>query len=173
MDKPTIKEFTDRVESAFGKPLNQKAVVAVRDIYRHWEDLYGGFREKRLQARLNPARFAIRFPDHGARDMERLSLLLSVGGLGLLFVYWLDGVVALSLGIAAYAATHRLRKRHLDESLHNLLWKITESSTGEGMAQMAALYIAGILELSSERGKSHWPEYPSGVFTGNTTFIPY
>ncbi len=166
-------EFSSRTAEKFGKPLNQKAVVAVKDVHRFWVDISVGIKQNTLSVALNHASLAHKYREHSRQKLKSAGIFLAAMGLAGLFIKWPFGVAAIVLGCLVFYAAKKSQDQTSRRFASQLAEDLADPSKTEAMETLASLYISGILTLESDTGKAHWPQYPSDVFTGETRFIAY
>lgn len=171
-DKPTLSQFKQQISGLFGQPLTLAASEAAEDFYRNWDTIFDGVTHDSIRTNVDVLALARQFKQYGKYHIWKgLGMLLVVTGLVLVFFLWQLATVVVVAGVCIYLLGDYVRVAEGRKFSLNLIDGIKRNPSDTGMAALCAHYIAGTIELASDNARAHWPQHPSDVLTGNTSFI--
>lgn len=169
--KPPVQKFQETISEVFGQPLTNQAEEASQDFWNHWNEILHSIDDDSMHINVDMLFLSKNFPEYGRYNVWKgLSIIVLLVGLILFIFSWKIAVATLIVGIGLRFYGNAVKSRGGQRFIEELKSKIIQHET-KGMAKLCAHYIAGNIQLTSNRGQAHWPAYPSCVFGGEMKFI--
>jgi hypothetical protein len=175
-NRPTWGRFRYLVEGHFDGKLTERTTIATRDFWEHYEYIYYKLNADEMAIQTKPLSLFRVHPMYAHKHdaVPRRGILFLISGLCLLFL--LPDFVWFGFGALVVGAICLLSvKKDEDvarEFSGELVLELLGVSSSKGMANLAANYIFGVIQLKGSNGSAYWPQYPSCVLSGNRKLIP-
>jgi hypothetical protein len=169
---PAWDRFRSLVEKHFEGKLTERAEIASRDFWLHYENIHNGLCNDEITITIDPLFLANKHPEYGQSYHASRGWGIFLFVLGFIFivslpqVFWF-GMAWTVLGIIIFSTAKDYSKEFSDELWEGLMW----INSDKGMADLAANYIFGVVQLKGSSGSAHWPQHPSCVLSGKISFI--
>lgn len=171
--KPLLQKFKEQIEAVFKQSLTSAASLAAEDFWRNWSVIFEGISNDSIIIKTDMLFLSRNLPEYGKYHIWKgLALISFLAGIVLLFFYWQAGVIIIVVGVCSNFYSKFKKVAAVKKFTEDMRKEIIQNPLSMGMAKLCAHYIAGIIQLSSAKGKAHWPQYPSNVITGEIEFIP-
>lgn len=171
--KPPLQKFKEKIEAVFEQSLTSAASLAAEDLWRNWSAIFEEISNNSIIIKTDTLFLSRNFPEYGKYHIWKgLALISFFAGIVLLFFYWQAGVIIMVIGVCSNFHSRFKKVTAGKKFTEDLRKEIIQNPLSMGMAKLCAHYIAGIIQLSSAKGKAHWRQYPSNVITGEIEFIP-
>lgn len=171
--KPPLQKFKEQIEAVFEQSLTSAASLAAEDLWRNWSAIFEEISNNSIIIKTDTLFLSRNFPEYGKYHIWKgLALISFFAGIVLLFFYWQTGVIIMVIGVCSNFYSRFKKVTAGKKFTEDLRKEIIQNPLSMGMAKLCAYYIAGIIQLSSDKGKAHWPQYPSNVIIGEIEFIP-
>jgi hypothetical protein len=169
--KPKKEDLIIRLEGKFGK-LIPAAEHCAEDIYENYGSFIDSIISKKITIVASPNLLASKLPDpkySKYRIYVGISVLLVVASIITMFFNWKVGIGLIAASFIIKRVSTSLKIKYSLEFSGQIFSKFS-NDPDEGMFDICQYYIAGILQLSSEKGKAHLPLLPSYALTGITKY---
>jgi hypothetical protein len=172
-NKPTWDRFRHLVEGHFKNKLNERETIATRDFWKHYEYIYYKLNADEMAIRIETLSLLCKYPEYTIRDdqVKGGSLFFFIIGVGLIGFNLMLGIIGISIGII-FILSIKSKKQIARKFSAELILGLQGISSDKGMADLAANYIFGVVQLKGSNGSAHWPQYPSCALSGNKKLIP-
>jgi len=169
--KPSVHKFQEIISEIFGQPLTNQAEEASQDFWNHWNEILNSINDDSMHINVDMLFLSRNFPEYGRYNIFKgLSIILLLVGLVLLFFSWMIAVATLIASFVLRSYGNSVKSKSGQRFIEELKSEIIKNEA-KGMANLCAHYIAGTIQLLTNRGQAHWPAYPSCVFGGDVKFI--
>jgi len=171
-NKPALEDFISQIEEVFSQPLTESASDVAEDFWNHWEKFVIGISNNAVVANVDALRLGMNFPQYKRyHTWKGLGKALIFGAIILVWFWWPGSIAILTLGIASHIYGSYISAKDIRQFSEELIDSAKTSSSDHGFAKLCAHYIAGTIQLSSEAGSAHWPQYPSNALSGKQSFV--
>jgi hypothetical protein len=168
IEKTPLIDFRLQVMERIKSPLTERGMIAIDDFWTHFEKIQAGFENGEISVLIDPMWLSANHPEYGRPYFAWMTYIIYTLGIILLFLIPPIGIAILCLGFI-YSIQGKRGGRDFTKKI---VRGVIEKPSSGGMADLAANYISLTLGLSSNRGYSKWPIYPSCVFLGGKEFMP-
>lgn len=169
--KLPLQEFQETISEVVGQPLTNEAEEASSDFWNHWDIILNSIYNDLMWINVDMLFMSKNFPERGRYyAWKGLSIIILLVGFILFIFSWKIAVAILIFGFGLRLCGNAVKSRDAQRFVEELKSEIIQDET-KGMAKLCAHYIAGTIQLASNRGQSHWPAYPSCVFGGEIKLI--
>ena len=171
--KPPLQKFKEQIEAVFEQSLTSAASLAAEDFWGNWPAIFEGISNDWITVQPDMLFLSKNFPEYGKYNIWKgLAIIAFLVGAILLFIYWQAGVSLLLLGIGIKYYSKHKKVSDGGRFVNSLRKEVIQNPQSKGMAELCSHYIAGTIQLSSDKGEAHWPQYPSNIITGEMELIP-
>jgi hypothetical protein len=172
-NKPTWDRFRHLVEGHFKGKLNERETIATRDFWKNYEYIYYKLNADEMAIRIEPLSLLCKYPEYTTRDdqVKCGGLFFFIIGFGLMFLNQTLGFIGIFIG-TIFILSIKSKKEIARKFSGKLILGLQGINSGKGMADLAANYIFGVVQLKGSNGSAHWPQYPSCALSGNKKLIP-
>jgi len=89
-----------------------------------------------------------------------------------IFIFsWKIALVLIAASVVVYALGNVHCRATGQRLVSGIRSSVAAGDLSKGLGYLCAHYIAGNVQLASDLGRAHWPQFPSDVLTGQQNFI--
>ncbi len=168
----SLDDFKSVLSTLYGQPLNEKAEVAAQDFWQSASAISEGVSQGTIAINVDVLALARAFPEYKTYQVWKgLAILVFVVALPIFIFSWKIALGVLAASVACHAIGNMQRRVTGQRFVSGIQAAIAAGDVSKGIGNLCAQYIAGNVQLASSLGRSHWPQKPSDVLTGQQNFI--
>jgi len=171
---PDLDTFIAQVEGALGRSLNQPEKVATEDFRENLNTINSGVTSRSVTLHVDAPVLYERIPGyspyHRIKDIGDGLIIIAIL---LAYFFWQVAVILAVIGFSLHKIADQVRDGDVRRFIKQLLNDISQKPFESGLARLCAYYVNGIVLMMSGANSSHWPQYPSNMFTGQRKYIEH
>lgn len=167
----TVENLTEKMEAKFGK-LNPQAKHCVEDIIENYNKFLNEFQNGKIEIISSSYMISNKINNSSSFNYNTiggLSILFLITGIIVIFFYWKYSLILFLISFVFRRISIKLKNKKAINFSEEIKNKIINNPS-KGIIELCEFYIAGIIQLSSSKGKAHLPLIPSCSLTGKTVY---
>jgi hypothetical protein len=163
----SLNQFVSLLEEKYGQSLKPQARIGAKDFWKYLENIKDGILSDEIDITIDMFSIARAFPEYASHQTWKgLSILFLIVAVPLFFYNWIFGALSIVVGIAAKVVGSIFLRSNGQRIVGKIVDGIRKNDLNSGLGSLCAYYLSGMVQLSSAKGYSRWPHFPSNVITG-------
>jgi hypothetical protein len=177
-DRPTWDRFIHLVKGHFKGKLTERLIIGSRDFWEHYEAIHYKLSKDEMAIWVDPLTLASAQPAyaHKGDATKWLGIFILIIGFALLLFSSNLSSPAVAVGALLFGVIVLMCSKTTEDMAKEFSGKLILGLVGinsnKGMANLAANYMAGVVQLKGSSGLVRWPQHPSCVLSGKKKNIP-
>jgi len=163
----SLNQFVSLLEEKYGQALKPQARIGAEDFWKYLENIKDGILSDEIDITIDMFSIARAFPEYASHQTWKgLSILFLVAAVPLFFYNWIFGALSVVVGIVVKVLGNMVLRSNGQRFVRDIADGMRKNDLSSGIGSLCAYYLSGMVQLSSAKGYSSWPHFPSNVITG-------